>query len=159
MVLPLYFGMLAVALIWAASIVWRWYKLPDFAGEVYDSNVEKELLDARIDRDEYIQAYVRAEAPRLQTYQCGVALLALLTLPLLVSIFFETSLALSDWSEDNYNIAFRGRRMTGILGDFVMFIVIMAIYVGLLAGVTVFHYSRKRPSLKSEERRLTEKAK
>lgn len=140
---------------WAAILAWRWFKLPGFAGEVYDSNVEKGLLSAKIPRETYIEHYLEAERPRLAIYRCAVAFICLLMLPGLVSFFYGLAEALNEWNEAN---AFRiGEfRLVGILGDFVTFLLIMGTYVALLLGATALYFRNPAPSLKSQERKLRE---
>lgn len=141
--------------LWAAVLGWRWYKMPGFAGEVYDSNVEKGLLSANIPRETYIDHYLEAERPRLAVYRCVVAFACLLLLPMLVSLFYGLAEVLNEWNEAN---AFQiGRfRLTGILGDFVTFLLVMATYVGLLFAATALYFRNPAPSLKSQERKLKE---
>ncbi|MEM6535612.1 MAG: hypothetical protein AAF613_08240, partial [Pseudomonadota bacterium] len=83
----MYFSMFVPILVWAGILVWKWRTLPDFAGEVYDSSVEKGLLSAQIDRAAYIESFVRVGGPRAATYRCAAAFVSLLALPVLVSLF------------------------------------------------------------------------
>ncbi|MBR9836191.1 MAG: hypothetical protein GYB42_13655, partial [Alphaproteobacteria bacterium] len=48
-----YFGLLGLIAVWGGVLAWQRYKLPEFAGQVYDSNVEKGLLNPAIEREAY----------------------------------------------------------------------------------------------------------
>ncbi len=155
----LYFGLFALVLGWAGVLVWQWRALPGFAGEVYDSNVEKGLLNGNVPRDEFVRSFSKAERPRLGIYQCGVAFLALVLLPLLVSGFYGLTLNLNNYGQDNIQMTVRGENLANILGDFITILIIMAINVALLAAVTFFYYRNRPPSLRAEIRRLEEQYK
>ena len=63
--------------------LFRWRALPDFAGDIYDANIENNC-DAVL-RDAYINAYVRA-GPRLASYRCALALGFLVVLPIIIPL-------------------------------------------------------------------------
>ncbi|MEL7043359.1 MAG: hypothetical protein AAGL90_17705 [Pseudomonadota bacterium] len=155
----IYYLMFLPIAVWAGLLSWRWFKTPELAGRVYDSNVEKGLISARIPRDEFIRSFSMAERPRLGVYQCSVALLALLLLPILVAGFYGLTLDLNNWGQDAIQMTVRGQNLANILGDFVTIVMIMGINVLLLAGVTFFYYRNRPPSLRSEIRRLEEEYK
>ena len=145
-----YFGLMAAILAWGGTLAWRWYRLPGFAAEVYDSNVEKELLDPRIDRDAYIASFIKAEGPRLGTYRCLMAFISLLLLPLLIAFFsnllgnafFEAELDMGPYD------------LAQIAMDFLVLLIVMGIFGGGLFLVTAYYYRTRPPSLKTEVRRL-----
>ena len=83
----IYYLMFLPIAIWAAVLAWKWIKAPDLGEQVYDSNVEKGLLNGNVPRDEFVKSFARAERPRLGVYQCGIALLALVLLPALIAGF------------------------------------------------------------------------
>ncbi|MEL6831188.1 MAG: hypothetical protein AAFO63_13740, partial [Pseudomonadota bacterium] len=145
-----YYGLLLALIAWAIGLAWRWYTLPDFAGQVYDSNVEKNLLNGNIDRDAYIESYVRTEGPRFASYRCATAFAALLALPSLVGVF--------NWGWD-----FGWRLMGSIEGPFergfmlhtfMTFIFVMAVIVAALYLVTAWYYRTAPPTLAEEIKRL-----
>lgn len=155
----IYYLMFVPIVIWAGILAWRWIKTPELGEQVYTSNVEKGLLNGNVPRDEFIESFSRAERPRLGIYQCAVALLALILLPILVSGFYGMTLNLNNWGEDSLEVTVRGQNLANILGDFVTILLIMGINVALLAAVTFFYYRNRPPSLRSEIRRLEEQYK
>ncbi|MEL6694184.1 MAG: hypothetical protein AAFQ12_14305 [Pseudomonadota bacterium] len=156
---PFYYLMFAPILLWAAVLAWRWIKTPNLGEQVYDSNVEKGLISASIPRDEFVRSFANAERPRLGIYQCGVALFALLLLPIIVSMFYGMTQSMNNWGEDNIQLTVRQQNLGNILGDFLTILIIMAVNVVLLAAVTFFYYRNRPPSLRSEIRRLEEQYK
>ena len=155
-ILIFYFTLIAANLFWATVLGWRWFAMPAFAGEVYRSNQDQGLLDQRIPQADFVEGYLRAERPRFAVYRCATAFACLISLPMLVSVFSDWSDALNQWSDVN-SIGVGQFQLTGILGDFVMFIAVMATYVIVLLAVTALYYRRPSPSLRSEIRRLEEK--
>lgn len=155
----IYYLMFVPIVIWAGILAWRWVKTPELGAQVYTSNVEKGLLNGNVPRDEFVESFSRAERPRLGIYQCAVAFLALVLLPVLVSGFYGLTLNLNNWGEDSIEVTVRGQNLANILGDFVTIILIMGINVALLAAVTFFYYRNRPPSLRSEIRRLEEQYK
>ena len=145
-----YFALLLGLIGWAAALAWRWYNLPSFAGEVYDSNVEKNLLNGDIDRDAYIESYVKSEGPRSATYRCASAFVALLALPSLVGAF--------NWMWDavwRLTGAVEGPFERGyMLHTFMTFVFVMAVIVALLYIVTAWYYRTRPPTLADEIKRL-----
>lgn len=154
-----YYLMFVPIAIWAGVLAWRWIKTPELGEQVYDSNVEKGLLNGNVPRDEFVRSFSKAERPRLGIYQCGVAFLALVLLPLLVSGFYGLTLNLNNYGQDNIQMTVRGQNLANILGDFITILIIMAINVILLAAVTFFYYRNRPPSLRAEIRRLEEQYK
>jgi hypothetical protein len=146
-------------LIWAGLLAWRWFKAPELGQHVYDSNVEKGLISAKIPRDEFVRSFARTERPRLGIYQCGAALLALLLLPVIVSIFYGLTTEMNTWGGDNLQVSVRSQNLGNILGDFFTILIIMGVNVALLAAITFFYYRNRPPSLRSEIRRLEEEYK
>jgi len=149
-----YFALFAAALVWGASLFWRWRKLPDFAGAVYDSNVEQDLIDKRVDREAYIQSYIQAEGPRLGTYRCLMALAALLLLPVLIpflSWFFNML-----WFRAGLSMGPSDIAQIGL--DFAVILIVMALFIGATYLITAYYYRRRPPSLRSEIRRLEAEA-
>jgi len=151
-----YYLMFVPLLIWAGILAWNWFKMPEFAGEVYDSNVEKDLISAKIPRAEYIQSYLIAERPRLGVYRCALALLSLFLLPILISFFYGITTALNEWSDAN-PLKLGRFHLTGILGDFVTFLLVMGTYVGMLWAMTALYYRNPSPSLRSQLNQLKDK--
>lgn len=145
-----YYGLLIALVLWAAGLAWRWYRLPDFAGQVYDSNVEKNLLSGDINRDAYIESYVKTEGPRSATYRCASAFVALLALPSLVTAF--------NWMWDTvwrFLGAIEGPFERGyMLHTFMTFVFVMAVIVALLYVVTAWYYRTRPPTLAEEVKRL-----
>lgn len=156
---PIYYSMFVPVLIWAGVLVWRWIKTPELAEQVYDSNVEKGLISDKIPRDEFIRSFSTAERPRLGIYQCAIAFLALILLPVLVAAFYGVTHNMNNWGEDNIEVSFRSQNLGNILGDFLTVVIIMGINVVFLAAVTFFYYRNRPPSLRSEIRRLEEQYK
>ncbi|MEM8616064.1 MAG: hypothetical protein AAGF20_03925 [Pseudomonadota bacterium] len=140
---------------WAGVLFVRWRNVPKLAGEVYDSNVDKALLNPAIPREAYIAAYRRAESPRLAIYRCALAFIALLSLPVLVATLSGFMQDLNIQSED-FGLSLGPVRISGILGDMAVFVIIMGLYVALLAAMTYAYYRGKPMSLKAEVRRLEE---
>jgi hypothetical protein len=149
-----YLAMFALIALWAIILAVRWQSLPRFAGQVYDSNTEKGLLDARIDREGYIQAYTRAEAPRSGAWRCATSAVCLLLLPILVSFF--GGLLQGIW--DNLGVGFGPYGLGQIAQDFALFLLIMGVYAGILYVVTRYYYHRRPPSLNEEVTRLKQEA-
>ena len=156
---PIYYLMFLPIAIWAGMLAWRWVKTPDLGQQVYDSNVEKGLISGNIPRDEFVKSFAHAERPRLGIYQCGVALFALILLPVIVSAFYGVSQSMNNWGEDNIQITVQQENLGNILGDFVTILIITGVNVALLAAVTFFYYRNRPPSLRSEIRRLEEQYK
>ena len=156
---PIYYLMFLPVAVWAGILAWRWVKTPDLGEQVYDSNVEKGLISGNIPRDEFVKSFSTAERPRLGIYQCGVALFALVLLPIIVSTFYGVSQSMNNWGEDNIQITVQQQKLGNILGDFVTILIIMGVNVALLAAVTFFYYRNRPPSLRSEIRRLEEQYK
>lgn len=154
-----YYFMFVPILIWAGVLAWKWIKTPELGEQVYDSNVEKGLLNANVPRDEFVRSFTKAERPRLGVYQCGIAFLALVLLPMLVTAFYGFTHEANVWGEDNVQLTIRQENLGNILGDFLTIIIIMAINAGLLAAATFFYYRNRPPSLRSEIRRLEEQYK
>jgi hypothetical protein len=154
-----YYLMFAPIMLWAGILAWRWIKTPELGQVVYDSNVEKGLLSGNVPRDEFIKSFSKAERPRLGIYQCGIALLALVLLPVLIAGLYGVTHDLNVWGEDNVQVSFRQQNMGNILGDFITIVIIMGINVALLAAATFFYYRNRPPSLRSEIRRLEEQYK
>ncbi len=146
----LYFGMMAMVVGWAIILAWRRHTLPEFAGEVYDSNVEKDLLNGKINRDDYIASYVRAEWPRAGAFRCATAFVSLLLLPILVSFFGDALETVWSWA----GIGFGPYGIGQILQDFVLVLVVMAAFAGLLYLVTAYYYRTAPPTLTQEIKRL-----
>ena len=146
----MYFGMLAMVAGWAIILALRWRTLPGFAAEVYDSNVEKDLLNGKINRDDYIESYVRAEWPRAGAFRCVTAFVSLLLLPILISIFGDVLETLWRWA----GIGFGPYGIGQILQDFVLVLVVMAVFAGLLYLVTSYYYRTAPPTLTQEIKRL-----
>ncbi|MEM9226125.1 MAG: hypothetical protein AAGA24_06385 [Pseudomonadota bacterium] len=150
----MYFSMFVPILVWAGILVWKWRTLPDFAGEVYDSSVEKGLLSAQIDRAAYIESFVRVEGPRAATYRCAAAFVSLLALPVLVSLFNTIWVTVWRWFG-----AVEGPYERGyMLHTFLTFVFVMAVIVGALYLVTAFYYRKMPPSLTAEIKRLGEES-
>ncbi|MEM7329309.1 MAG: hypothetical protein AAF437_11255 [Pseudomonadota bacterium] len=156
---PIYYLMFVPIAIWAGILAWRWVKTPELGEQVYDSNVEKGLISDKIPRDEFIRSFSNAERPRLGIYQCGIALFALIVLPVLVAVFYGLTSNVNNWGEDNIEVSFQSQNLGVILGDFMTIVIIMGINVVLLAGATFFYYRNRPPSLRSEIRRLEEQYK
>lgn len=155
----IYYLMFIPVVIWAGILAWKWIKTPELGEQVYDSNVEKGLLSGKVPRDEFIKSFSRAERPRLGIYQCGIAFLALILLPILVAGFYGFTHEANVWGEDNVQLTIRQQNLGNILGDFLTILIIMGINVGLLAAGTFFYYRNRPPSLRSEIRRLEEEYK
>lgn len=149
-----YYAMFVPILIWGGMLYWQWLNLPAFAGEVYDSNTEKGLLDPAIGREDYIETYVRTEGPRSGTYRCVAAFFALLVLPVLISLFntgWDTVWRWLGAVEGPYERGY-------MLHTFLTFVFVMAVLVGGLYLLTSYYYKRRPPSLTSELKRLKEQA-
>ena len=156
---PIYYLMFVPIAVWASLLAWRWMKTPELGEQVYDSNVEKGLISENVPRDEFVKSFANAERPRLGIYQCGVAVFALVLLPMIVSAFYGISQTMNNWGEDNIQLTVRQQNLGNILGDFVTILIVMAVNVALLAAVTYFYYRNRPPSLRSEIRRLEEEYK
>ena len=145
-----YFGLLGLIAVWGGVLAWQRYKLPDFAGQVYDSNIEKGLLNPAIAREAYVESYVRSEAPRAGVFRCATALFSLLTVPALVSMFnriWDMGWRALGAVEGPYERGY-------MLHTFMTFVVVMAVIVGLLYVVTAFYYRTAPPTLAQEIKRL-----
>ncbi|MEL7030817.1 MAG: hypothetical protein AAGL97_03115 [Pseudomonadota bacterium] len=156
---PVYYLMFLPLAIWAGLLAWRWVKTPELGEQVYDSNVEKGLISGNIPRDEFVRSFSKAERPRLGIYQCGIAFLALVLLPVFVAVFYGLTSNVNNWGEDNIEVSFQSQNLGVILGDFMTIVIIMGINVVLLAGATFFYYRNRPPTLRSEIRRLEEQYK
>ena len=149
-VLATYYGLFAMIGAWAAILGWRRYRLPAFAAEVYDSNVDKGLLNPKIDREAYIASYVRTEAPRSGAYRCASAFVSLLAVPMLISLFNMAWDTVWRWFG-----AVPGPYESGyMLHTFMTFVVVMAVIVGFLYLVTAYYYHTRPPTLAQEIKRL-----
>lgn len=153
---PVYYLMFVPLFLWAGVLTWRWVKTPELGQQVYDSNIEKGLISEKIPRDEFIKSFASAERPRLGVYQCGVAFVALVLLPVFISGLYGLTHNVNNWGEDNIEVSFRSQNLGNILGDFLTIVIIMGINVALLAAATFFYYRNRPPSLRSEIRRLEE---
>ncbi len=155
----IYYLMFVPIAIWAGVLAWKWIKAPELGQQVYDSNVEKGLLNGKVPREEFVRSFAKAERPRLGIYQCSIALLALVLLPVLVMVFYGFTHQANVWGEDHVQVTIRQQNLGNILGDFLTIIIIMAINAALLAAATFFYYRNRPPSLRSEIRRLEEQYK
>lgn len=156
---PVYYSMFLPILAWAGMLAWRWVKTPALGEQVYDSNVEKGLISEKVPRDEFVRSFAHAERPRLGIYQCGIAFLALVLLPIWVSGFYGVTSGMNNWGGDNIEVSFQSQNLGNILGDFLTIVIIMGINVVFLAAATFFYYRNRPPSLRSEIRRLEEQYK
>lgn len=149
-VIWIYFGMFGLIFLWAGWLAWSYKKLPEFAGEVYDSNIEKELLTTRISRDDFIEIYTRSEWPRSAAFRCATAFVSLLLVPILITVFNQVWDAI--W---NAMGSIPGPFESGyMLHTFMTFLAVMGAIVGLLYLVTAFKYRTAPPTLAQEIRRL-----
>lgn len=144
-----------VLVIWGAILAYRWLKLPAFAGRVYDSTTEKGLLDSSIDRDAYIAAYTRSEAPRSSIWLWATSVLSLITLPFIVTLTYE----ILDFIWDTLKIGLGPWALGQIMKDFFGFCLTMGFYGAVLYGVTLAYYKRRPPRLSAEIERLRTEAK
>ncbi len=145
------YGLLLLATLgWGVALVMRWRSLPDFAGQVYDSHTKTQLLDARIPRQAYIEAYVRAEGPRLASYRCALALGILSLLPILIPLLSR----LSDWIWFQTGLSLGPSNVVQIALDFSVIMLVMALLIGAAYLMTLLYYRNRPPSLRAEIRRL-----
>ncbi len=139
---------------WGIWILMKWRGLPDFSNAVYNSMIEKGLLSKSVDREDFKESFIRAEAPLAASYRWVTAVVSLLALPPLMMIF---------------NIAWDfvwrlGGAVAGPLERgymfhlFMTFIFVMAVIVGFLYLMTSHYYRHVPPSLKQEIKRLEGKA-
>ena len=146
-----YLLLLGASLLWAVLLYLRWRGLPEFAGEVYDSHIDKNLLDPGIPRDAYIAAYVQSEGPRLATYRCGLAIGSLLLLPILIPLLSR----FLDWVWFQTGLSLGPSNVVQIALDFSIILVVMGLLIGVTSLVTWVYFRRRPPSLRAEIRRLT----
>lgn len=144
----------AALALWGGILLVQRLRLPAFAAEVYDSTTEKGLLDARIDRDGYIEAYTRSEGPRKGVWLWATSVVALVTLPFVVTLVYE----LLDFIWDSLKIGLGPWAIGQILKDFFGYVTIMGIYGALLYLVTLTYYKRRPPRLSEEIQRLKQEA-
>ncbi|MEM1390889.1 MAG: hypothetical protein AAGG45_07390 [Pseudomonadota bacterium] len=149
--LTLSFIVAAIALaVWGAVLLIQRLRLPGFAGKVYDSTTEKGLLDARIDRDGYIEAYTRSEGPRAGLWLWATSVVALATLPFVVTLVY----IILDAIWDGLKIGLGPWALGQIMKDFFGFVTTMGMYGALLYVVTLTYYKRRPPRLSEEIERL-----
>ncbi|MEQ8558905.1 MAG: hypothetical protein RIB03_11360 [Henriciella sp.] len=150
-----FYALMFVALgIWGLWLFMKWRELPDFSNAVYNSMREKGLLSDKIERDDFRESFIRAEAPLAATYRWGAALFCLVALPLLVSGFNW----LWDWMW-RLGGSVPGPLERGYMFNiFMTFLFVMGVIVGVLYLVTSYYYRNPPPTLKSEIRRLEGKS-
>lgn len=154
-IIGLSYGLLLLAtLIWGVVLIFRWRTLPEFAGDVYDANVEKQVLDDRIPRDAYIDAYVRAEGPRLASYRCALAFGFLVVLPIIIPLLSR----LTDWIWFQTGLSLGPSNVVQIVLDFGVILFVMALLIGAVYVLTLIYYRKRPPSLRAEIRRLKAEA-
>ena len=149
-----YAALLLATLGWGIALILRWRWLPSFAGEVYESHIEKALLDSRIPKSDYVDAYVRAEGPRLASYRCGLALGFLVLLPILVPLLSR----LTDWIWFQTGLSLGPSNVVQIALDFSVILTVMALLIGAVYLITMIYYRKRPPSLRAEVRRLRAEA-
>lgn len=149
-----YFAAYVPVLGWAGVLAHRWMSAPAHGREVYAANIKQGLLSASVPEEAFVESYARAERPLMGACLCGAALLVLLILPALISLLFGGMEAINAWSEEAGAIRIGRFRLTGILGDFVVFVSFMIVIVGVLIGAFSLYYVKRPPTLKSEIRRL-----
>ncbi|MEM1087621.1 MAG: hypothetical protein AAGH90_07825 [Pseudomonadota bacterium] len=153
--LAITFMITAAALaLWGVVLLVQRLRLPGFAAQVYDSTTEKGLLDARIDRDSYIKAYTHSEGPRKGLWLWATSVMALITLPFIVSLVYTILDAI--W--DGLKIGLGPWALGQIMKDFFGFVTTMGIYGALLYLVTLTYYKRSPPQLSQEIERLKTEA-
>lgn len=150
----LYFALFIVPLFVAGWLAWRWLKLPGEGAQVYDANVRDGLLSPAVPKAEFVRAYVRAERPVMGACLTGAGFLALLLLPVTISVFTDRLNAFN--AMETLKLSFRGRSLEGIAGDFVGFVLIFVMNFVLVLGAIALSYRLRAPSLRSEIRRLEE---
>ena len=146
-----FYGLMFAALaLWGAWIIFKWRELPDYSNAVFNSMKEKGLLSDKIDREAFMEIFIRCEAPLAATYRWVAALVSLIALPLLVLGFNEAwDLA---WRMGG---AVEGPMQRGYMFHvFMTFVFVMGVVVGFLYLITSHYYRNAPPSLKSEIRRL-----
>jgi hypothetical protein len=146
-----FYGLMFVALgLWGIYLWMKWRELPDFSNAVYNSMRDKGLLSDRIEREDFKTIFIRCEAPMAATYRWFAALISLLALPPLISVFNFAWDTVWRWTGAVAGPLERGY----MLHLFMTFVVVMAVIVGFLYLVTARYYRNAPPSLKSEIRRL-----
>ncbi|MEM1037017.1 MAG: hypothetical protein AAGI14_09695 [Pseudomonadota bacterium] len=140
----------AVLVLWGIVLLVQRLRVPDFAARVYDSTTEKGLLDARIDRDSYIEAYTRSEGPRAGIWLWATSVIALITLPFVVSLVY----IILDAIWDGLKIGLGPWALGQIMKDFFGFVTTMGLYGALLYVVTLTYHKRRPPQLSQEILRL-----
>jgi len=147
-----YFTLLLGVLSWGVALFFKWRALPDFASQVYDSQHSKKMIDPAISRETFITAYMKCEAPRLETYRWGLIMGALVLLPVLIPLLSR----LLDWVWYQTGLSLGPSNIIQILLDFSVILVVMLIFIAIIYLATRFYYRNHPPALRAELRRLSQ---
>lgn len=138
---------------WGGHIAWRWRDAKAFAGRVYALKQEEGELAPSIDEGTFTDAYIAAEGPRAATYTfvCAVATLVLVPIVMAAfsSLWHQVWIASGSWEPV--------RRGT-MIHVFALFLVAMAVMIGVLGIAMRRYHLIAPPTLKQAIRTLNESA-
>lgn len=153
----LYLAVVAGVILWGIFLVFRRFQLPAEAEKVHAAQVENGDVSAKVDKEAFLQSYVRTETPRFANYLCVTALICLVLVPFLAALFFPAASPFYEVAQT------RGLdRTTTIFADMaggvVQFVLVMAVCVGILFATIYTYYRRRPPSHRSVVRQLEAEA-
>jgi hypothetical protein len=156
-IISLYVAAIVSTLLWGAFLIYRRFQLPSEAATVLDAQIANGDISAGIDRESFLQSYIRTETPRFANYICVTALACLLLVPLLAVIFFPAAAPFYEIAQTRG----LGRAVpifADMAGGVVQFVLIMGVCIGILFASIYTYYRRRPPSHRSVVRELEAKA-
>lgn len=137
---------------WGALLAWRWKSARNFAPQVYAAKRKQGELDAHVGEAEFVEAYMRAEAPRAPLYFFSAALASAILIPPMMGVFSWV------WHQiwlvtGQYEPVATGR----MVHTFALFVLSMLVMIGLLALSMRRYYLTAPPDLKKAIKQLNEK--
>lgn len=156
-IITLYVSAIVSTFLWGAFLVYRRFQLPAEAMTVLDAQIANGDISSGIDRDAFLDSYIRTETPRFANYICVTALACLLLLPLLAVVFFPAAAPFYEIAQTRG----LGRAVpifADMAGGVVQFVLVMSVCIGILFASIYIYYRRRPPSHRSVVRELEAKA-
>ena len=79
--------LLIVFLAWGALLAWQWMQTKTLARDVYEAKREQGELSSHVGEEDFVSAFVAAEAPRRGLYFFSAALVCALAIPPAMTLF------------------------------------------------------------------------